>query len=219
MNYDDPKTRRSAERLLGVLLPKARAAVRHRSSDAATSRVTPRITALLPYLKERNLAGVYVYQDGGGWIADLRLKRVSVGLGDILGTPSSRPFATRAEAEQAAIGLIETVLEAERGDLDRTADGFGNVGRPTFDLDGMAISLEPGFEDRIRSEEAAIPTRQIQVALYANLITDFPERITSTGFRALPKMRRATYLGMIALLLSRQVLRLHRADITVVPDA
>jgi len=147
------------------------------------------------------------------------LRRVPAGFGDVIGTPSAAPCATREAALAEAERLLGAALAVEASMAPEEAARAGGESRPAFDLDGVFVTLDPGFRRRIAPEASRIATRELQAWLFVRLVSDFPDGITGEGFRALPAEARNGYLGAIAVLLSRGVLRLRRGDVTVVPDA
>lgn len=55
--------------------------------------------------------GVHLYQEGGGWHADLEFKDLPPGVGTIIGTPA--PVATRAEAIESVVGMMSICAQRD----------------------------------------------------------------------------------------------------------
>ncbi|MGU3465559.1 hypothetical protein ACLBXO_11955 [Methylobacterium sp. C33D] len=55
--------------------------------------------------------GVHLYQEGGGWHADLEFGGLPPGIGTIIGTPA--PVATRAEAIESVVGMMSICAQRD----------------------------------------------------------------------------------------------------------
>lgn len=109
----DRETRLKAARLLGQLLARARAML------AGGAEVEPSAlsAAMRPYWKERNLAGVHVYQAFDGWHAEVAFKNIPDGLAPTAAALAHRPCASEAEALERAKEWLATVLAADAKDV------------------------------------------------------------------------------------------------------
>lgn len=96
---------RRGRRRLRELAPWARA-----EAAKGSSRVTEKsgLAAVVGYhATEAKLDCVMIYPGpAGGWHADVMLKDMPDGAPNTLGSPVEKPFATRAEAEEAAKGIL-----------------------------------------------------------------------------------------------------------------
>jgi hypothetical protein len=197
----DRETRLEAARLLGRLSARAYAML----AGGAEVELSALGTALRPYWKKRNLAGVRVYQTRDGWYAELAFKSLPDGLPPVMGTPADRPCASKAEALEQATRWLATVLAADPPPPGMSARAFH--------LDGLLVWLE--------ARVVAISTRAATIArvspecaearLHLLLATDFPAGITETGWEALNPDRRTLYLGWMGLLLVHGQARFVRA--------
>jgi hypothetical protein len=94
----DRETRLKAARLLGQLLARARAML----AGGAEMEPSALSAAMRPYWKERNLAGVHVYQAFDGWHAEVAFKNIPDGLAPTAAALAHRPCASEAEALERA---------------------------------------------------------------------------------------------------------------------
>lgn len=72
-------------------------------SNTATSSET--------YWQLSKAYGVHLYQEDGGWHADLEFKDLPPGIGTIIGTPA--PVATRAEAIECVVGMMSICAQRD----------------------------------------------------------------------------------------------------------
>lgn len=108
----DRNARREARALLAKLLPHAKAELL--TSENRVEQASGVGKAQAPYLREDNLAGVFIRPAAlGGWHADVKLKQVPAGVADTLGTPARMPCRSRGEAMRAAVGLLCFILAVE----------------------------------------------------------------------------------------------------------
>lgn len=71
--------------------------------------------AQMRHVTEDNLEAVVVYRgEYGGWIVDVRLRKVPAGIAGSFGTPVKSPWPTREAAEASALHLIAFALTAAR---------------------------------------------------------------------------------------------------------
>jgi hypothetical protein len=221
VDHLDADARREAKRILKSLLVKAQVKLRAGQQPAEAFRPAAVPLDLRPYMKRSNVSGVHIYRDGEGWQADILLKATAPGSGTVIGTDVDRPCATREEAVEAAIDMLATVVLIETGEADFEADdtkgdpesGADAAGdRLTFDLEGLQITLEPGFREKVPQSLRDILTSEVKRTLTSYLSRDFPEGMTQEGFDALTPERQGSYAGLAATLLQRGVLEFRRED-------
>lgn len=63
------------------------------------------------YVRPGNLKAVVIHPVGNGWVADLLLKKVPAGTGDVLGSPDRDPMPTYEDAVAFAELMVEAVLQ------------------------------------------------------------------------------------------------------------
>lgn len=204
----DHESRLEAARLLGRLKARARAMV----MGGATVELSAIGAAMRPYWTERNLSGVYVHETAEGWYAEIEFRNVPEGLTPIMGTPTHRPCASKAEALEQAQGWLAMVIAAEAGDLEGHGTPLPGEGERAFQLDGLMIRLNARVINvAIRAATIArVSPGCAEARLHLLLATDFPAGITEAGWSALHLNRRRLYLGWIGLLLAHGQTRFFR---------
>lgn len=85
--------------------------------------------AVFRYLTRENLEGLHIYPgEHGGWYADITMKDLPPGVPRVIGTPVAMPCATREEAVEQGMAMIEMVLnQIEAGKADRGRDRSGDT--------------------------------------------------------------------------------------------
>lgn len=209
-----PQERKKAHDLLTRLLPLARQQAdvfeRAKSSNVTLS---PLMSGLRPYMRVDNVAGVRIVQnDDLTWSTEVAFAEVPEGMPDVVGTPAACPCRTREDAERSAILLLATLIHMER--RPDVVEGW-NIppNRRVFDLCGLLFELpEDMIADfrRMPELDALLEEMDPSERLLSMIEEDWPDEDTEFDFEALPPGRKARYLALMLVLLSRNVYRLRR---------
>lgn len=99
-------------RLLKTLLPRAREL--WAESENKWAPQTGLGEAVGPFLRVDNLEAIMIYQANlGGWHSDFLLKRVPLGIPNIIGTPVEEPLPSRQAAQDRAEEMLCGIMCAE----------------------------------------------------------------------------------------------------------
>lgn len=129
-------TARNERRLNRARLLKALPAARRAAETAEVAILTDVLRAQAPHFTPDNMDFVEIGRgELGGWIANLKLKRVPAGVPDAFGTPARYPLPTREEAEASVTGILTFALACRRVVLAESAKPPPRV----FDYFGFEI--------------------------------------------------------------------------------
>ncbi|KQU00836.1 hypothetical protein ASG60_19600 [Methylobacterium sp. Leaf469] len=90
------------------------------------------------YWQLSKASGVHLYQEGGGWHADLEFKGLPPGVPTIVGTPE--PVPTREEAIESVVGMMS--MCAQR---DHVTPPDPTTGLRWFRFDDHQVPVDPGM--------------------------------------------------------------------------
>lgn len=125
MNFTRRELREGRDRLKSWM-PRLRAKIDLSDTSESMEPTSMIAQAITDRLTEKNFDAVIIRESHGGWHADVLLKGLPAGIGNVLGTPEEEPLASRMEAEKAAVmilrGLLRIALENARARHDRPKD-------------------------------------------------------------------------------------------------
>ncbi|MER2193611.1 hypothetical protein [Methylobacterium brachiatum] len=143
-NHNNPQNRAKAASMLRQLkvqlVDVTGAQVEARSNLFAASEA---------YWQLSKAAGVHLYQEGGGWHADLEFKRLPPGVPRIVGTPE--PVPTRAEAVESVVEMMS--MCAQR---DGITPPDPKTGLRWFRFDDHEVPVDPEMLEHFASRVSVV---------------------------------------------------------------
>lgn len=188
------------------LLPEARAML---ARDTYETRDLSGIAkAQMRHFAEDNLEAVVIYRgEYGGWIADVRLRKVPAGIAGSFGTPVKSPWPTREEAEASAVHLLAFALGAAA--QVKAEPAAAPPPERVFEYFGLIVAMPEDVLTTMEQATAALPHLRYgshEVALHRlDEVTErlFPDgQVTEAAANALARedsARLMTTLMMAAL--------------------
>lgn len=215
---------RAAKKMLGRLLPRARAEYRVRKPSMG----------LFQYMgnnghhyKLRRVVGVHICRSDIGFLADLIFKNLPPGLGTIWGTPSQNPHTTYEGAEAHAVTMLTLTMAAEDGLFTPEKD----EGLALFDLEGLHFQYK---QDQVAQAAARLNDSDFGALVLGSLsaegLAEMLREMLKTDFGArtmdevdfdneLQPERRQFYEHLMLLGLTKGMFRAYRANPKVMPYA
>lgn len=125
--------RRQAAALLGHLKGKLIDA-----GEAVETPMTMQAATASPHWRLSNVAGVHVYEAGGGWNADLAFENLPIGIPAVIG--NAVPCATRATSLESAVRLLSLCAEREK-----TFMASFDTAMRWFVFDEIEVPVDPSY--------------------------------------------------------------------------
>ena len=94
-------------------------------------------------IREEHIHAVIIYRRPAGWYADIVFQDVPAGVPNVIGTPTSEPLGSRAEAEDSAwLQFSSLVLQARENATKAPPEDLRH-----FDLHGNIFTIPGGIVD------------------------------------------------------------------------
>lgn len=212
-------------RLLGSLLPQLRKEVSLAKPDGVMQPRSLIGQSLMGRICYDNLDALVIRRSSGGWHADLILKRMPVGVPNVMGTPEAHPLPDREAAVAAGTDILRQLCRLAAENALAGRDQPLEDVRP-FELHGHTFQIPGPVVEQVRLIWAAMGQGLVPDARAArNLLTENLVRIMGSDmfdpdqYDALPEEDKSSIgISMATLLQFGEFRHPDRPVATLAPD-